>query len=141
MITTIKKHFFHIVRTVKHAAHEVRSTGRSALWPRVSHAFLAKNPFCAACGGQKNLNVHHMVPFHLDSSKELDTGNFIVLCMDIGKHCHLMLGHGNNFKAFNPKIKHDAELARAARQRGELGLVKDLEAKAKKERLYEVKAL
>lgn len=65
-----------------------------------------------ACGGVKLLQVHHKKPFHLDPSLELDLTNLITLCM--GKaECHLLLGHGGSFKAYNPTIQADAELSRA----------------------------
>jgi len=82
---------------------------RSSEWPTVRKHFLVKSPACAACGGTSLLNVHHKEPFHLDPKLELDPGNLITLCM--GKpECHLLLGHGDDFKAYNPMIAHHAAM-------------------------------
>ena len=37
---------------------------------------------------------------------ELDLNNLITLCMD--KECHLKVGHGNDFKDYNPDVEADA---------------------------------
>jgi 5-methylcytosine-specific restriction protein A len=136
MLSAIKKQLVHVARTVRHA---VRSTGgakRSSHWPKVSKAFLQEHPYCAACGGTEKNNIHHMKPFHLDATLELDVKNLITLCMAKDRHCHLMIGHGDDFKAFNEKVAHDAALALAARKRGEHHFVSELETKIKKERKY-----
>lgn len=88
----------------------VRKVGekRSSKWPKVEESFLKDNPTCAACGSTKHLNVHHKMPFHLDPSLELDPNNLITLCMD--KDCHLLIGHGDNFKAYNPDVQNDAAI-------------------------------
>jgi len=80
--------------------------GRSSQWPCVRALFLQFNPTCAACGGKKGLQVHHMVPVHLSPSRELDTKNLIVLCED--NCCHLMVGHLGSFLSFNPDVEQDA---------------------------------
>ena len=80
---------------------------RSPRWPKVERAFKTLHPLCAACGGDERLNVHHKKPFHLDPALELDNRNLITLCM--GKlECHLRIGHGDNFKAYNPDVEADA---------------------------------
>ncbi len=61
-------------------------------------------PKCAACGGEKWLNVHHCIPFHLAPEKELAWDNLITMCMG-EKECHLRLAHGGNWSAFCPDIK------------------------------------
>ena len=80
---------------------------RSSEWPTVRKHFLASSPTCAACGGISLLNVHHKEPFHLDPKLELDPSNLITLCM--GKlECHLLLGHCDNWKGYNPNVAQDA---------------------------------
>jgi 5-methylcytosine-specific restriction endonuclease McrA len=54
-----------------------------------------------------NLNVHHKKPFHLFPQLELEPTNLITLCMESGKDCHIKLGHGDNFKAYNPNVEED----------------------------------
>jgi 5-methylcytosine-specific restriction protein A len=80
---------------------------RSSKWPGVEHAFRALHPTCAACGGSARLNVHHMKPFHLDPALELDPRNLITLCMG-PLECHIRIGHGDDFKAYNPSVELDA---------------------------------
>ena len=61
---------------------------RSSQWPKVRAAFLAKNPFCAACGetDKKKLEVHHAWPWSWPGGEllELSEENFIVLCDNPG---------------------------------------------------------
>lgn len=82
---------------------------RSPKWPAFRKAFL-KDKVCAACGGSKKLEAHHRMPFHLDQSLELDETNLIALCegnKDV--NCHLVIGHGFNFKGYNPHVADDAQ--------------------------------
>lgn len=81
-----------------------RASGRSSVWPRVSDNFLRKNPRCAVCG-QKATVAHHIVPVHIDKSKELDTDNLMPFC---GTRCHLPWGHLFSWRAYNPHAVGDA---------------------------------
>jgi 5-methylcytosine-specific restriction endonuclease McrA len=104
MISLIK-HTVNVVKAVVRE-HSKRLT-RSSKWSGVRKAALINQPCCAACGSTSLLQVHHMQPFHLHPELELDQRNLIVLCM--GKNeCHLLLGHGDNFKKYNPYIAADA---------------------------------
>ena len=38
---------------------------RSLLWPKVRAAYIKSHPVCELCGSGKDLNVHHIKPFHL----------------------------------------------------------------------------
>lgn len=79
---------------------------RSPKWPHVEKLHLKLEPTCAACGSTKKLNVHHKKPFHLFPQLELDLNNLITLCMD--KQCHIKIGHGGDFKSYNPDVAEDA---------------------------------
>jgi hypothetical protein len=59
-----------------------------------------------------------MQPFHLKPELELDLKNLIVLCMGPNE-CHLLLGHGDNFKKYNPYIAADAKNVAAGSITGE----------------------
>ncbi len=109
MIKTIK----HGINLVRHALRDI-GTGakRSNKWPTVEKHFRAAHPTCAACGGNKRLNVHHCKPFHLDPSLELDPNNLITLCMNT-KECHLHIGHGGSFKQYCPEVRKYAAEALA----------------------------
>lgn len=84
---------------------------RSPQWPLVRSQWLDLHGECAACGQKDNLNVHHIVPFHIDPTKELDPTNFITLCTDGPGHanCHLLFGHSGSFRsAGNAEVRRDA---------------------------------
>jgi hypothetical protein len=74
---------------------------RSPKWDKVQKAHLAKEPCCQWCGSKKALNVHHIVPFHVNESLELDDGNLLSAC----RTCHFSLCHFNNWKLSNPLVK------------------------------------
>lgn len=83
---------------------------RSDEWPKVRAEHLKKHPKCAACGGDKKLNVHHIVPFHDNPELELEPSNFITLCVaNKWLNCHLCIGHIGSFKNDNPNVVKDAE--------------------------------
>ena len=84
---------------------------RSGHWPKVREEHLSKNPKCAVCGGEKNLEVHHIRPFHLHPDLELNPDNLITLCesKNNGVNCHLLFGHLGNFKSFNTDVNKDSK--------------------------------
>ena len=80
---------------------------RSYEWSKIINEFLKENPTFAACRRNKKLEIHHIKPFHLFPELELDLNNLITLCED-EKECHLKVGHGGNFKDYNPNVATDA---------------------------------
>jgi hypothetical protein len=88
---------------------------RSPKWPAVRAAHLLAHPACEACGErrEKVLNVHHIVPFHVDASKELDPANLITLCEGESVNCHLLFGHLKNWRSWNVDVRKDAAEWRA----------------------------
>ena len=103
----------HGINLLRHSFRDIGiKTKRSTHWPTVEKHFKETHPTCAACGTTKKLNVHHCMPFHLDSSLELDPNNLITLCMD-EKECHLHIGHGGSFKQYNPDVRNLAAEALA----------------------------
>ena len=92
-ITTIEKLWF-----------QRNESLRSPHWPAVRRAHLAIEGWCRACGNTKNLEVHHIQPFHLHPELELEPTNFLTLCEVIGSDCHLHKGHLGNWKSFNPVV-------------------------------------
>lgn len=82
---------------------------RSPRWAAVRAEFIAGNPRCACCGGREKLNVHHVTPFHIDPSRELDPSNLLTLCEGgNGLNCHLWIGHAGNWAAWNILARADA---------------------------------
>jgi hypothetical protein len=111
-----------IPRPIRDAIQRI-TQGRSGKWPGVRNRFLDRHPVCAACGQRRrrDLNVHHIIPFSQDPSRELDENNLITLCETGGKlgmNCHLVVGHLGRWDACNPHVEQDAELwARRLRER------------------------
>lgn len=81
--------------------------GRSGAWPRVRAEHLKREPACAACGRQGDVDVHHVIPYHVDPRLELDPGNLITLCAD---PCHLVFGHLLSWRRANPFVREDAAM-------------------------------
>jgi len=88
------------------------STKRSSQWPKVRLEHLTANRLCEVCAGKDDLEVHHILPFHLDSTKELDPANLITLCESkkYGSNCHLLFGHLGDYKKFNPDVEADSAI-------------------------------
>lgn len=106
-------------------------TKRSLRWPALEKKFKKENPKCAACGSRKKLNVHHKKPFHLYPELELDPTNLITLCMDPTTECHIKLGHGGNFKAYNPTVVEDV-----AKVNKNISILNEVAAYVKEHRLF-----
>jgi 5-methylcytosine-specific restriction protein A len=104
---------------------------RSSHWPTVEHAYRKLHPVCEACGSDVRLNVHHKRPFHLHPELELDPSNLITLCMGPNE-CHLLIGHGDNFRAYNPNVDADVEKVRS-----HPSLREEIIVEAKQNRLFE----
>lgn len=77
----------------------------SSKWSRVRKRHLKYEPRCAVCGTIKNLDVHHIIPMHIDPSRRYDPDNLITLCR---KH-HYEWGHLNNWRRWNPLIRQQVE--------------------------------
>lgn len=114
---------------VRSKFHEhIKSRHRSSQWNQVRDDYLSKNSSCKACGGKESLQVHHIVPFHIDRSKELDPSNLICLCM--GQHdCHLLIGHGGSFLCYNPNVTKDAKNFLAKSEDQQQALLKEIKLK------------
>ena len=113
-------------------AHAGIEAKRSPHWPTVEHNHLKLHPVCECCGGKEKLNVHHRKPFHLFPELELEPTNLITLCMDPAKDCHIKLGHGGNFKAYNPNVDEDVAFVKKSFS---IQLLNETAVKAKAARL------
>ena len=76
---------------------------RSSKWPAKERQWLKDHPQCEATGSRIHLNVHHKVPFHKQPELELDDNNLVTVRRDV----HLLIGHWNNWKSYNPNIDSD----------------------------------
>ena len=110
MIRNIGKHVRHIKNVVVSILRERNKVKkRSPEWIAIRGWYLHHFPKCAACGIDKLLQVHHKIPFHDRPDLELVDTNLITLCMSKNE-CHLRIGHGDNWKAYNPDVAKDSEI-------------------------------
>ena len=83
---------------------------RSSKWSQTQKEHLILEPNCRVCGtiGKllNRLNVHHIIPFWKDPSKENDHKNLITLC----RICHFLFGHLKSWFSWNINIKEDARI-------------------------------
>lgn len=100
------KHGFRVFFSV--LREDTKSLRRSPAWQVIRENYIVLNPSCAACGSSEKLQVHHIVPVHIDPSRELDSTNLITLCMGPDE-CHLNIGHNGSWKKHNPHVKEIAQ--------------------------------
>jgi 5-methylcytosine-specific restriction protein A len=84
---------------------------RSSKWKVLRDDHIRKNPTCAVCGSKKVV-PHHIIPYHVDPSKEMDPTNLISLCEGETFNCHLFFGHLRNWSSYNPEVVEDARIWR-----------------------------
>lgn len=89
----------------------MHASARSGEWPRVRAEFLRTHPVCAVCGATKDLEVHHVIPFHKRPDLELAKENLIVVCRG-KRNDHFYQAHSADWRAANPHIAEDAALMR-----------------------------
>lgn len=89
---------------------QILSVRRSKGWTKLKKSYIKQYPNCAVCGSLKLVVPHHIIPFHVDKSKELDPNNLITLCENKVFNCHLFFGHLKNWSRYNPNIIEDAKI-------------------------------
>jgi len=103
-----------MIKHIKDLIQEKAGVGerRSSNWSTIRKEHLENQPKCAACGGDKTLEVHHIKPFNEHPELELDLNNLITLCesKSNGVVCHLFFGHLGNYKAINPTVLEDVKI-------------------------------
>jgi 5-methylcytosine-specific restriction endonuclease McrA len=75
--------------------------GRSGAWKRIRAYFLTKEPECQWCLKTYDLDVHHIVPYHINPELELKLTNLITLC----RNCHFEHGHMRNWSKYDIEIR------------------------------------
>ena len=79
---------------------------RSNQWNKIRKEYLKRQPKCAVCK-RKAKTVHHIIPFHVDPTKELDIDNLIGFCSTCH---HLTFGHLMYWKSYNSKVVEDTQI-------------------------------
>jgi 5-methylcytosine-specific restriction protein A len=82
---------------------------RAPEWRSLSREWLEEFPCCAVCEGTRGCVPHHKKPVHLYPQFELHRGNLVTMC----PRCHLLLGHLNDWRSYNPDLDADVRTWRA----------------------------
>ena len=83
-------------------------TRRSPKWAALAKRFL-RGKCCAVCGSAEKVVAHHLVPVHIDATRELDETNLLPLCEGRGTlQCHLWAGHLGEYRSWNDTAVADA---------------------------------
>ena len=85
------------------------SAPRSPMWPKVRATHLKAHPVCEVCGHNLDLEVHHIMPYHLKPELELSPDNLITLGTKCptGNH-HFFFGHLGSWQSYNKDVVADA---------------------------------
>jgi hypothetical protein len=81
---------------------------RSPKWPEVEKQHLKSHPACVVTGALRNVEVHHVLPFHLYPEFELEFWNLRTVTRDM----HFLYGHCRNWSWYNPHFDADVRLGR-----------------------------
>lgn len=78
--------------------------------------YVSTHPECAMCGSRNYLEVHHIVPVHINPALASDQDNLITLCdgpKSSNSACHRYFGHFGDFRnSHNPYIREQCILNR-----------------------------
>lgn len=91
---------------------EALAAPRSSAWRRLREQHLRGKPRCEVCGSTNKVVPHHIIPFHVDPSRELDPTNLVSLCESPTFNCHLFFGHLKRWDRHNPRVLEDARMWR-----------------------------
>lgn len=94
-------------------AENLFGAGRSGRWARVRREHLSREPACVVCGRMRDLEVHHVQPFHDNPDLELDPANLATCCHD----CHFVVAHACDWKSWRPEFRSLAKLLRVSEVR------------------------
>ena len=81
---------------------------RSPRWRATRKAYLRLHPKCEISGVKRRLQVHHIIPFHKDPSKELDFDNL----KTVTKWLHFWLCHLGSWHSWNENLQEDIKIWR-----------------------------
>lgn len=84
-------------------------------WRRCAQLFVVDHKVCECCGENHELQVHHVVPWHISVELRFEPSNFIALC----QACHFRFGHLRNWKDSNPEIRVLCEQVQEIRSKHE----------------------
>ena len=82
-------------------------TARSPKWAALAKRFL-KGKACAVCGRKERVVPHHILPYHLYPTLELDESNLIPLCENRSHNCHFWIGHLGSWRSYAADVVVEA---------------------------------
>jgi len=80
-----------------------KAATRGSEWRKARSAQLTLEPWCVCCGRNDKLEVHHLVPWHINEELRTTSSNLITLC----RECHFRFGHFCNWKDYNRSVRQD----------------------------------
>ena len=86
-------------------------------WRKVRNRHIDIEPCCQMCDATKELEVHHIAPWHTAPELRYDFKNLVTLC----RECHFRFGHWRNWSDCNPEILVLCKFAQQQRTRLKLG--------------------
>jgi|SRR3990167_4952225 len=96
---------FEFIKSLFNLYPEFGGVPRSSLWGKCRREHWSRNPTCAVCDTKKEIEVHHIQPYHLFPSKELDPHNLLSLC---AAH-HIFIGHLMSWHSYNKDVVADSK--------------------------------
>lgn len=85
-------------------SNSIRYAVRSSEWKTVRKLHLDREDHCQACNKTSKLEVHHIIPVHINKTLELEPSNLITLC----ERCHLVFGHLSDYRSWNENVVEDS---------------------------------
>lgn len=94
-------------------------------WRKVRAEHLEMYPWCVITGVAEELEVHHVVPVHVDPSRELDRTNLrTVSSYGPGNiDYHYLCGHPRGWRSWNPNFDACAAVLREMFDRARYGAI------------------
>lgn len=98
---------------LRRKTEDLFGAGRSGRWASARREHLSREPACVSCGRKKDLEVHHVEPFHESPELELEPSNLVTVCRD----CHFVVAHGCDWKSWRPEVRRLARILKDAELR------------------------
>ena len=75
-------------------------------WESFEHTYYKTHPKkCAACNERLHIDLHHIIPRHINPSLIFTESNLTPLC-----RCdHFRIGHHKNWDTYNPNVTTDSK--------------------------------
>ena len=84
-------------------------------WRKVRNDFVSRHPRCRMCETTTDIEVHHIIPWHVDENLRYAEHNLVTLC----RPDHFRFGHWRNWRSQNSHIIELAEVTTEMRRRNE----------------------